>query len=252
MSTLFQFKQFAVDQAYCAMKVNTDGVLLGACATNNILGDDTEKTTDISGNATTHFLDIGTGTGVIALMLAQRFPQAQIDGVEIDKLAATTAAVNFQASPFAHRLKAFPLNIEHYFMVYPDKKFDLVVTNPPFFIDSLKSAEKAKETARHTDLSFFKNLCHSVASQLTPTGRFYIILPLDTALLIQQIAELEGLFVHEILNIYSYKHSNPHRQIISFGLWEKEIDYNDLVIYESEKVYTAAYKSLLKNFLTIF
>ncbi len=225
------------------MKINTDGVLLGAIAGS--------RGTTQSG-ATTNMLDIGTGTGVIALMLAQRFPEAQIDGVEIDKLAATTAAVNFQASPFASKLRAIPLDIEHYFMVYPDKRFDLIVSNPPFFIDDLKSTEKNKEVARHTSLQFFENLCISVAQFLSKNGQFWLILPLKTAEIVKNIAKLHNLHLQEIVQIKSFSDSEPHRQILRFGLQNQELMESEIVIYQSEKVYTTQYQLLLQNFLTIF
>ncbi len=223
------------------MKVNTDGVLLGAWAAGGTA--DSRATT---------ILDIGTGTGVIALMLAQRFPKAEIDAVEIDKLAATTAAVNFEVSPFARRMKCFPLAVEHYFMVYPDKRFDLIVSNPPFFIDSLKSENKAKETARHADVSFFKDLCDMAAQHLNPEGRFCVILPLETAGLILKLAKKVGLYPLDITNVHSFPDAAPHRQLLSLGFKSQEIEYSSLSIYEAEKVYHPAYRALLQNFLTIF
>src|ERR1700743_597427 len=121
MKGVFHFKQFAVDQTGCAMKINTDGVLLGALT-------EADKPETI--------LDIGTGTGVIALMLAQRFTDAKIDTVEIDIDTAQTAERNFKASPFADRLTVYALGFESYFEKYPEKKYDLIVSNPPFYIDS--------------------------------------------------------------------------------------------------------------------
>jgi len=236
-SSIFQFKQFEVDQTHCAMKVNTDGVLLGAWA-------EAEQSQSI--------LDIGTGTGVISLMLAQRFPDAAIDAVELDKLAATTAAVNFQASPFANRLKAFPLAIEHYWMVYPDKKFDLIVSNPPFFLDSLKSAEKTKELARHTNMDFFEELCASVAQHLNPQGKFCLILPLETAELVKNRAMAYKLYPQRITRVCSFEHAAPHRFMLRFGLEKREAEIDQLIIYQYEKVYHIQYQNLLKNFLTIF
>lgn len=225
------------------MKVNTDGVLLGAWA---------GSVGTSSSRSTTAILDIGTGTGVIALMLAQRFPDAIVNGVEIDKMAATTAAVNFQASPFTNRMKAFPLAIEHYFMVYPDQLFDLIVSNPPFFIDSLKSEDKARETARHADVAFFEELCVMAARHLKKDGRFCLILPLETAGLLLSLAEKQGLYPAEIVDIRSFPDSVPHRQLLSLQFGQQELVRSSLPIYESEKVYHEQYRVLLRNFLTIF
>ena len=237
MANPFKFKQFDVDQQYCAMKVNTDGVLLGALA---------------QAHAPKYILDIGTGTGVIALMLAQRFPEAEIDGVEIDKLAATTAAVNFQASPFANRLKSFPLDIAHYFMVYPEKKFDLIVSNPPFFLDDLKSTDKNKELARHTDGDFYKNLCFSISQFLAKNGHFWMILPQKSIKIVKNEAKLNNLYCQKIIHIKSFEHAEAHREIACFGFEKSALSEENIVIYAAEKVYTPEYKLLLKDFLTIF
>src|SRR6187402_1935311 len=116
--SMFQFKQFTVDQSGCAMKINTDGVLLGALT---------------EANNPQRILDIGTGTGVIALMLAQRFPGAKTDAVEIDEAAAVTAGRNFKASKFTKKLQGYHLGFEEYFRQNPDQKYDLIVSNPPFY-----------------------------------------------------------------------------------------------------------------------
>ena len=237
MGNLFKFKQFDVDQNHCAMKVNTDGVLLGALA---------------QADAPKQILDIGTGTGVIALMLAQRFPESEIDGVELDKLAATTAAVNFQASPFANRLKSFPLDIAHYFMVFPEKKFDLIVSNPPYFLDDLKSTDKNKELARHTDTEFFRNLCFSIFQFLSKNGHFWVILPQKSIKIVKNEAKLNNLHCQKIIHIKSFEHAEAHREIACFGFDEFALSEENIVIYAAEKVYTPEYQLLLKDFLTIF
>jgi tRNA1Val (adenine37-N6)-methyltransferase len=121
---IFKFKQFEVDQSGCAMKINTDGVLLGALAT---------------ANNPQSIVDIGTGTGVIALMLAQRFAVTRIDGVDIDESAAETADRNFKGSPFQYRMYAHFDTFEGFFESHNWKKHDLIVSNPPFFLDSLAS-----------------------------------------------------------------------------------------------------------------
>ncbi len=237
MENLFKFKQFDVDQNHCAMKVNTDGVLLGAL---------------VQADVPKQILDIGTGTGVIALMLAQRFSEAEIDGVELDKLAATTAAVNFQASPFANRLKSFPLDIVHYFMVFPEKKFDLIVSNPPFFLDDLKSADKNKQLARHTDADFFKNLCFSISQFLTKNGHFWMILPQKSMKIVKNGVKTQNLYCQKIIHIKSFEHAEAHREIACFGFKKVALSEENIVIYAAEKVYTPEYKLLLKDFLTIF
>ena len=133
------------------MKINTDGVLLGAFS---------------FAIEPKNILDVGTGTGVIALMLAQKFCDAQLEAVEIDAEAALTAEINFRNSAFAERLKVFPLSFERYFEQLVATKFDLIVSNPPFYIDSLKSPGAKKAIAKHTDIRFFENLLKAVSIHL--------------------------------------------------------------------------------------
>ena len=178
---MFQFKQFSIDQTGCAMKINTDGVLLGA------LADEDEPQ---------HILDIGTGTGVIALMLAQRFAYARIDAVEMDKTAAQTARANFKNSKFNDRLALYAHSFESYFENHSQKKYDLIVANPPFYINSLASPQAKKNMAKHADVDFFENLVKAVAAHLTDTGSFWLILPLDTAELVKTIAQQHKLYLH--------------------------------------------------------
>src|SRR5438105_2831519 len=170
---MFQFKQFSVDQSGCAMKINTDGVLLGAIAEANDLAT---------------ILDIGTGTGVIALMLAQRFPEAKIDAVEIDVDAAQTAERNFKSSPFADRLNVYPLGFEDYFYLFPERNYDLIVSNPPFYTSSLKSPGAKKALAKHTDIDFFERLIEAISGQLSYRGLCWLIVPVNISEVVADIA----------------------------------------------------------------
>ncbi|HEY0772219.1 MAG TPA: methyltransferase [Sphingobacteriaceae bacterium] len=233
----FQFKQFAVDQTGCAMKVNTDGVLLGALVTAK----DPKS-----------ILDIGTGTGMIALMLAQRFPMSIIDAVEIDKEAAETAKNNFYNSPFSDRCTCFSKSFEQYFAEYPDKTYDLIISNPPFFINSLKSSTAAKEIARHTTLKFFSDLLAHVKVCLNENGRLSLILPVETADMVTKLALDFGFCLLHQIKIASFKDSESHRKIVSFEKEEGIFSSRDVVIYAEPKSYTEEYARLLRDFLTIF
>ncbi|MEO3407911.1 methyltransferase [Mucilaginibacter sp. CAU 1740] len=234
---MFRFKQFSVDQTGCAMKINTDGVLLGATATtNNPLS----------------ILDIGAGTGVIALMLAQRFAGAGIDAVEIDKGAATTATENFKNSPFVDRLKIFPIGFEAYFNQYPEKKYDLIVSNPPFYINSLQSPGEKLNLAKHAPKGFFELMVTEVSKRLKDGGSFWLILPVDTAGLVKAIAGQHDLHLQRIITIRSFSTDVPHREILSFGMQETPVIADELTIYDGHKVYNTKYQKLLKDFLTIF
>jgi tRNA1Val (adenine37-N6)-methyltransferase len=234
---MFRFKQFNVDQTGCAMKVNTDGVLLGALAINTLLN---------------NILDIGTGTGVIALMLAQRFPYAQIDAVELDETAAQTALSNFECSVYANRLRLYVQSFQAYFEKHADKKYDLIVSNPPFYIQSLPSPGAEKAMAKHASDGFFEELIAGSAGHLTKEGSLWLILPLSTATLVKQIAAANKLFIHQIISIQSYPHTAPHREVLALGYHQTEITQQRLIIYNEPKVYSSSYREVLKDFLTIF
>ena len=237
MASLFHFKQFYIDQTDCAMKVNTDGVLLAAI---------------LDSVAPTKILDIGTGTGLISLMLAQRFPLALIDAVEIDENAARTAKKNFSESPFFNRLSLFHSSMEGYLLNY-DGQYDLIVSNPPFFINSLRSEDPVKGIARHTDYSFFENLLKESAKKLSSEGLLYIILPIETSKMIEKLmTSVPELTISDEILIHSYAESKPHRKILQIGFNISEPTIKNFVIYEKAGIYTSDYRMLLTDFLTIF
>jgi len=237
MAGIFQFKQFSVDQTGCAMKINTDGVLLGAL----IKADDTKS-----------ILDIGTGTGVIALMLAQRFPFAKIDAVEIDQSAAQTAGKNFENSSFAERLSVFPLAIDDFFNERPVKKYDLIISNPPFHLNSLESPKAKKSLAKHTGEGFFEDLIKGIATHLSENGLFGLILPLQAGELVKILAEQYGLYLQNTISIHSFVADAPHREILVFGKENINTASDKFVIYDEPKMYSEMYKKALKDFFTIF
>jgi tRNA1Val (adenine37-N6)-methyltransferase len=237
MPSIFKFKQFDVDQTGCAMKINTDGVLLGA-----LTEADDPKT----------ILDIGTGTGVIALMLAQRFATAKIDAVEIDLSAAKTSGRNFANSPFSEQLNIYPVDFEDFLAQNPNKKYDLIVSNPPFYINSLKSPKASKELAKHTDAAFFERLIKSVAEHLTPEGAFWMILPIDTMVVVLTLSVNSNLHAQEIINIQSFPHSDAHRVIVKFGFSKVSPEITKLSIYKVENNYSDEYKKLLQPYFIAF
>jgi tRNA1Val (adenine37-N6)-methyltransferase len=237
MSGIFQFKQFFVDQTGCAMKINTDGVLLGALAEAH----DPES-----------ILDIGTGTGVIALMLAQRFASAQIDAVEIDALAAQTAGKNFQNSSFADRLNIFLTDFQNYFKEYPFKKYDLIISNPPFHLNSLESPESKRSLAKHTGNGFFEELIGSAVKHLTDNGLIWVILPLQAAELVKGLGSQFGLHPKKEIEIYSFAHSEPHRIIVCFGFDMVAAEKSKLVIYDAVNCYSKEYVKLLQPYFIAY
>ena len=237
--SLFHFKEFVVDQNNCPMKINTDGVLLGAMA--NV-------------NEATKILDIGTGTGVIALMLAQRNRNASIDAIDIDLNAFERAKSNFENSIFHANLKAFHFGFKEYFDVHPLLKYDLIISNPPFFLNALPSPNQTKNLARHTDLNFFKDLIQYASNHLQPNGLLEMVLPLDISLTIQNFAGSYQLYLIKCVEIKSFETKSPFRQILSFSKNKNlgTVVRETFCIYETEGIHSLAYKTLLKNFFKIF
>ncbi|MBP3943116.1 methyltransferase [Sphingobacteriaceae bacterium WQ 2009] len=234
MGTIFQFKQFAVDQADCAMKINTDGVLLAA---------------QVAPASYTRILDVGTGTGVIALMLAQRFEKAYVDAVEIDPAAAYRAAENFKNSPFKERLKLIAQCFQEF---KPSLKYDLIIANPPFYTDSLKNPDLRKTLARHTDLQFFEELLAFVARYGTKDCSLQLILP---GALADQVVKLgEGrFFLHATRHISSFEGQEVFRKIIDLRPYAPSAAKDEnLVIYQERNCYTEAYKRLLKPYFLAY
>lgn len=163
---MFRFKYFNVSQEFCAMKVGTDGVLLGAWAEGG-----------------RKILDIGTGTGLLSLMLAQRFPQAQITAIDIDSGACRQAQINIQESPFSKQVEVFEKSIQNYTQeaVSANQSFDCIVCNPPYFVNSLKAPDAQRSTARHTDTLPHRQLLQCVERLLSEQGTFSCILPTELA-----------------------------------------------------------------------
>ncbi|WP_237488142.1 tRNA1(Val) (adenine(37)-N6)-methyltransferase [Hufsiella ginkgonis] len=219
------------------MKINTDGVLLAAIA-----GQPAPKA----------ILDIGTGTGVIALMLAQRFPGAVIDGVEIDQAAAQTAGSNFSRSVFGPRLRVFHDSFQAFLNRHGHLKYDLIVSNPPFFINSLKSPHAKINTAKHTGEIFFEELVAQCAAHLAAGGSAWFILPEGTAGPVKETAARYGLKPRHWIGVKSFGGHPVHRVIFSLGFDERTPIESEVVIYESPKNYSSAFGLLLKDFFTIF
>lgn len=234
MGSVFRFKQFEVDQAGCAMKINTDGVILGALAAHP---------------DPVNMLDIGTGTGVIALMMAQRFPSAHVNAVEIDESAALAAAKNCLNSAFADRMSVAYSSFEDFTTTL---KYSMIVSNPPYFVNDLKNPEKRKEIARHADEDFFNLLLKKAAGMLTEDGLLWLILPVKQAASVVVSAVLQKLFPSKIVHVYSDRTKASFRQIICLGFSDRPPLEEHLYIYEGQNLYTDQYKYLLRDFLLAF
>lgn len=227
----FQFKQFTIFQDRCAMKVGTDSVLLGAW-------------TEIK-NAKI-ILDIGTGTGLIALMLAQR-STAQIDAIEIDEDACIQAQENVTHSPWKERIKIYHTSAQDY-AKYCSKRYDLIVSNPPFFENASKASKLTRTVARHTDLLSQVELLDISQQLLTPQGRLVVIYPTAAANIFQQKAQAFGLFCSQKLLIQPTPISSIKRIILEFCKTPNLLSEQTLILEEKRHIYTANFIHLVKDF----
>jgi tRNA1Val (adenine37-N6)-methyltransferase len=228
----FSFKQFTVHQSLCSMKTGTDGVTLGAWV-------DLKNRTDI--------LDVGTGTGIIALIMAQRNPLALIDAIDIDANACIQAAENVSASPFQAQITVTHASLDK-FTVGLNKKYDLVISNPPYFVKSLKSPDTRRSIARHADFLPLENLLPTARALLKPGGHIALILP------VERENDLRGIAVSNCMNMARFvylhpKENRPARRILA----ELTADHyatcsrQSLAISKSNGGYTADYDALLRD-----
>lgn len=229
----FVFKQFQIAQDRCTMKVGTDGVLLGAWA-------------DVAG--VKNALDIGTGSGVIAIMLGQRAPEAQIHAVEIDEEAYTQAQENMQNAPWADRLQAFSISIQDY--AYTCKEnYDLIVSNPPFFTGGTFSNNQDRNSVRHTIKLPHGDLLSAVRTLLSDSGRFCVILPFIEGLRLQELARNYNLYCNKITEVKPKADKSVERLLLQFEKIEKPLQKDSLIIQsELRNEWTAAYIALTGDF----
>ena len=253
---VFQFKRFNVMNERSAMKVNTDGVLLGAAMT--IRPDDRR------------LLDIGTGTGTIALMAAQRAlgipgqagddkpvtgddePGAggdvMIDAIDIDEPSATEAAENFKASPWSDHLHVHNLSLQE-FAETGSEKYDLIFSNPPYFEDSLTAPDERKSTARHTsDGLSYRDIFEFAAERLTGCGRVALVLPADQEAPLCRYARMCGLHLFRILRIRTVERKAPIRIIAEFSRERCQTPSDGILTIMNKGKYTQEYLSLTHDF----
>lgn len=232
----FKFKQFTIIQDKAAMKVGTDGVLLGAWV--NCI--DIKKA-----------LDIGTGTGLIALMIAQR-SNADIDAIDIEENACTEAKTNIAASSWSNRINIFHNSIQEFSKLI-NKKYDLIVSNPPFFDNSLKAGYNERSTARHTDTLSTSELFNSVKKMLNHNGRFAVVIPSDKIQQYFSKAENENLNCNKLLWIKPTPAKQAKRVLLEFSFNQSKLNESELIVekYGRHK-YSEEYKELTKDFYLKF
>ena len=232
-NSVFKFKQFSIEQDQCPMKVGTDGVLLGAWA-------------DVEGAE--NILDIGAGTGLIAIMLAQRAEDAQIDAVEIDNHACDQAGINMKASPWSNRLNNIESSIQD-FAKLSNKEYDLIVSNPPFFTGGTLSDQNDRNNVRHTVKLPNGDLLSSVRRLLKKEGRFCVILPLIEGLRFKELAQNYNFHCTKITEVKPKHDKSVERLLLQFEQTAKPVVKDELVIqFEKRNDFTAKYIELTKDF----
>ena len=230
---MFEFKQFSIQQDRCAMKIGTDGVLLGAWVS-------LEKNPQ-------SILDIGAGTGILSLQLAQRCQAETLEAIEIDEDAFEQCVGNFENSPWGDRLFCFHASAQEY-AAEMEEEYDLIISNPPFYSDEYKSGDNKRNTARFTDTLPFRDLAIFAYQFLSEKGIFALILPRKEEENFIALALEVGLFPKRICRVKGNPTSEVKRSLMEFIFEKSEIIEEELTIEISRHVYTEAYKNLVKDF----
>ena len=191
---MFRFKQFAIEQELCAMKVGTDGVLLGAWANGGL-----------------RVLDVGTGTGVVALMMAQRYPEAQVTALDIDEGAVRQAEFNVAHSPFAVRVTVLQERVQEH-----EGQYDAVLSNPPFFIDSLAAPDAQRHMARHADTLSYAELMQAAWRLLREDGEMSVVVPFDYRRRMEDEATFVGFFPSRVCAVKTVERKPARRFLLAF------------------------------------
>lgn len=230
-NSFFRFKQFTVSHEKCAMKVGTDGVLLGAWA---------------QAEEAKRVLDIGTGSGLIALMIAQRC-FADIDAIDIDEGAYTQSLENVASSPFSDRIKVFHQSLDE-FASQGKNRYDLIVSNPPYFVSSLKPPTENRSLARHTDTLRLEDLLRLSRSMLSDSGRIALILPYDQEEFLYTRMEEAELFLLRQTDVIPVVGGSPKRILVEIGQKPDILQKDTLTIEIERHRYTPEYQQLTKAY----
>ena len=227
---MFRFQQFTIHQDLCAMKVGTDGVLLGAWAEGG-----------------SRILDVGTGTGVIALMLAQRFPASQITALDIDEAAVRQARQNVADSPFHDRVEVLHTSLQHYAPIPSGEAegglpFDAIVSNPPFFVDSLKAPDSQRSLARHSDTLPYDELMRAASRLLADYGTMSVVVPFDYRRRMDDAALFAGLYPCRVCAVSTKEGKPARRYLLAYSKQLRPLQQSALTIG------TEAYQQLTGDF----
>jgi len=227
----FRFKEFTVHHDRCAMKVGTDAVLLGAW-------------TNVAGART--ILDIGTGSGILSLMLAQRTPSnTRIDAVEIEQSDFLQAEENARNSPWPEKITVHNTSIQSY---QTELQFDLIICNPPFFANSLLPPSPSRKQARHAGSLSSRDLLASVKRLLSRAGTFSVIFPTEEGARFQSAAKEFGLYAARVLSFYPRKQNPPERILMEFTFKQRPVLAEKLILHEQGNQWSEEYKILTRNF----
>ncbi len=230
----FHFKQFSVKQDRCAMKVNTDGVLLGTWA---------------SGRGAARILDIGTGTGVIALMLSQQNPEAKITAIDIDEKAYLQAKENFAASLWNKNLVAQHIGLQNF---SNETKFDVIISNPPYFIQDYKTEDEAKNVAKHSTALSYDELLEGINRLLSDNGKAFLIIPIFNLPLLQTKAENLEIYLTKLTEVTAVESKPPYVVLIQLERERREVVKSHLLIQKATGEFTQEYKELTKEYYLKF
>lgn len=227
--TPFRFKRFSIVQERSAMKIGTDGVLLGAWA---------------AAENPKRILDIGTGTGLISLMLAQRFSSSEITGIEIEKNAFEEARFNISESVFKERCSVIHLSLQEF---DSEENFDLIVCNPPFFESTHKKATSRNIARQQSELTFEELIYHS-EKLLAPAGKLAVIIPFESEKLFVELASRMNLFPEKITRVRGNEKALLKRSLMLFSRTQPQPEIDELVVEISRNIYTRAYINLTRDF----
>lgn len=233
MNKPFRFKQFVVQQDRCAMKIGTDGVLLGAW-------------TEVDFEPQS-ILDIGAGTGVISLMLAQKSYAPTIDALEIDENAYEQCVDNFEASPWGDRLYCYHSGLDE-FMDEIEDRYDLIVSNPPFYNERVTSGDSSRDLARQNYALPFTELLEGVTKLLSDEGRLSVIVPFKEFEEFIKLAKNNGLYVLRITNVRGHKDAPLKRSLMEFSRTKAETQIDELTIERERHQYTKEYIALTQDY----
>ncbi len=233
MSKPFVFKEFVVNQDRCAMKIGTDGVLLGAWAAVN--------------KNPFSILDIGTGTGILALMLAQKTSAETIEAIEIDAAAFEQAAENFENSPWGDRLFCYHAGFNEFVEEIEDS-YDLIVSNPPFYKEDYKTNNQQRDLARFTDALPFEHLLHGTSKLLDTNGKACFIIPFSEENNFIGLAEKMNLYPNKITRVKGTAETEIKRSLLELSFSKSSAVFTSLIIEKSRHQYTEEYRKLTKDF----